>query len=72
MRWRATPAYSLCPDSSIGAPCLPYSHSVLLHASTGKGAIKAMLSPEYAKQKKVIKVTSELEAAEVLHQLIPW
>lgn len=31
-----------------------------------------MLSPEYAKQKKVIKVTSELEAAEVLHQLIPW
>ncbi|EIN08302.1 translocation protein [Punctularia strigosozonata HHB-11173 SS5] len=38
----------------------------------GKGAIKALLSPAYAKLKNVPKVTSEQEAAQLLHSIIPF
>jgi len=37
----------------------------------GKSAIKALLSPAYAKLKKVPKVTSEAEAQALLHSIIP-
>ncbi|WFD43940.1 Translocation protein S62 [Malassezia psittaci] len=38
----------------------------------GSAAIKAVLSPEYAKLKNVPKVTSEEEAEKVLHNLLPY
>ncbi|KAI0319234.1 translocation protein Sec62-domain-containing protein [Amylostereum chailletii] len=38
----------------------------------GKSAIKALLSPAYAKLKGVPKVTSESEAQNLLHQIIPY
>ncbi|CDZ96161.1 translocation protein [Phaffia rhodozyma] len=37
----------------------------------GKNAIKALLSPLYAKQKNVPKVTTEEEAVKLLHSIIP-
>lgn len=37
----------------------------------GRSAVKALLSPAYAKLKKVPKITTEAEAAELLHSLIP-
>ncbi|KAH9973857.1 translocation protein Sec62-domain-containing protein [Lactifluus volemus] len=38
----------------------------------GKSAIKAVLSPAYAKVKNAPKVTSEAEAQELLHKIIPF
>ncbi|WFD03160.1 Translocation protein S62 [Malassezia obtusa] len=38
----------------------------------GSSAIKAVLSPEYAKLKNVPKVTSEEEAEKMLHNLLPF
>jgi len=38
----------------------------------GKSAIKALLSPAYAKLKNVPKVTSEAEAQSLLHSIIPF
>lgn len=38
----------------------------------GKSAVKALLSPEYAKLKNVPKVTSEEEAEKVLQSIIPF
>lgn len=46
------------------------SHTCLSHV--GKSAIKALLSPAYAKLKDVPKVTSESEAQNLLHQIIPF
>ncbi|TFY81670.1 hypothetical protein EWM64_g2348 [Hericium alpestre] len=38
----------------------------------GKSAVKALLSPSYAKLKNVPKVTSEAEAVALLHSMIPF
>ncbi|KAI0066839.1 translocation protein [Artomyces pyxidatus] len=38
----------------------------------GKSAVKALLSPAYAKLKNVPKVTSETEAQQLLHTIIPF
>lgn len=38
----------------------------------GKSAVKAILSPAYAKLKNVPKVTSETEASALLHSIIPY
>lgn len=38
----------------------------------GKSAVKAVLSPAYAKLKNVPKVTSETEASALLHSIIPY
>jgi len=39
---------------------------------SGKSAIKALLSPAYAKLKSVPKITSEADAQALLHSLIPF
>jgi len=38
----------------------------------GKGAVKALLSPAYAKLKNVPKVTSDAEASQLLQSIIPY
>lgn len=60
-------------DSESLRPVLVLIQSLWLplFGSTGKGAIKALLSPEFAKQKKVPKVTTEEEAVALLHSIIP-
>ena len=45
---------------------------VTLHIAVGRSAVKALLSPAYAKTKNTPKVTSEDEALLILNNMIPY
>src|SRR5882724_11256758 len=58
--------------SSPTSPHHPHLYIFLHLSMAGKSAIKALLSPAYAKLKNVPKVTSESEAQGLLHSCIPF